>query len=180
MVHLCGCCRVPGAMLVPARDRAFYPVCSFLGGFVPDGDEFAEACAGRVIGLDDGSCGRITPDSQGRTNLEQRGAGAKAGAPRHCTRRQKKRWQHRPRARSKANCTQRCSAVAALQDSGSFDSAPITKKVHTHTAAASPRGAQINSAPGGGAPQEAPRAPRRGTAGPPSRRGGPTANQQPR
>jgi hypothetical protein len=42
-------------MLVPARDRAFYPVCSFLGGFVPDGDEFAEACAGRVIGLDDGS-----------------------------------------------------------------------------------------------------------------------------
>ena len=30
MVHLCGRCRVPGAMLVPARDRAFYPVCSFL------------------------------------------------------------------------------------------------------------------------------------------------------
>ena len=30
MVHLCGCCRAPGAMLVPARDRAFYPVCSFL------------------------------------------------------------------------------------------------------------------------------------------------------
>ena len=43
MVHLCGRCRVPGAMLVPARDRAFYPVCSFLGGFVPAGDEFAEA-----------------------------------------------------------------------------------------------------------------------------------------
>ena len=41
---------------------------------MPDGDEFAEACAGRVIGLDDGSCGRITPDSQGRTNLERGGA----------------------------------------------------------------------------------------------------------
>ena len=74
MVHLCGRCRAPGAMLVPARGRAFYPVCSFLGGFVPDGDEFAEACAERDIGLDDVSHGRITLDSTGRTNLERGGA----------------------------------------------------------------------------------------------------------
>ena len=61
----------------------------FSCGFVPAGDEFAEACAERVIGLDDVSHGRITPDSQGRTSIEQRGGKAKAGAPRHCTRRQR-------------------------------------------------------------------------------------------
>ena len=51
----------------------------------------------------------------------------------------------------------------------SLHSASCIKKVHTHTAAASPRGAQNDPAPGGGAPQEAPRALRRGKAGPPSR-----------
>ena len=69
----------------------------------------------------------------------------------------KTRWHYRQRARSTASRRQRCSAVAALQDSGSFDSAPITKKVHTHTDAASPRGTKTDPAPGGGAPQEAPR-----------------------
>ena len=46
----------------------------FSCGFVPDGDEFAEACASGVIGLDDVSHGRITLDSQGRTSLERGGA----------------------------------------------------------------------------------------------------------
>ena len=40
----------------------------------------------------------------------------------------KTRWHYRQRAHSTARRTQRCSAVAALQNSGSADSAPEPKK----------------------------------------------------
>ena len=53
-----------------------------------------------------------------------------------------------------------------------------TKNSHISLSAARQRGAQNDPAPGGGAPQEAPRAPRRGKAGPPSRRGGPTVSSK--
>ena len=45
----------------------------FSCGFVPAGDEFAEACAEEAIGLDDVSHGSINPDSRGRTSIEQHG-----------------------------------------------------------------------------------------------------------
>ena len=185
MVHVCGCCGAPEASQRAWHGARFLASASVFLAFYPSwraSDRPLRGGGSSVSTAPDGCFPRH--DGSGadpRRTLKARcgeGTGSfrasKASSWKQKQRRAECARLHRQRAVALHQlCTRR-----GVRNPSIPTAAP--KRSTIHTAAASPRGTKTDPAPGGGAPQEAPRAPRRGTAGPPSRRGGPTATQQPR